>query len=302
MTSVRNLLKFAFLLAPILAVGVVLALASAGLKADTAGPGPAPAAGTKAPPAATYVGTDTCVGCHQDVKDGLQKTLHGAAMLAEEAAGRGHLCEGCHGPGSRHADDPTTKDISAPLRANARNGTGCLSCHDKRLSPVRWKMSEHKRAEVACVDCHGQKDQPHADLTRRPTSDLCLSCHGDQRGLFALTSHHPVREGRIDCADCHDPHRPMGREMNRDLCLPCHADRRGPFVFEHGAISGDLTDGCLDCHRPHGSPNARLLKLPGRGLCLQCHGNKVNHMVGTACWDCHAGIHGSNSSPLLFTR
>ena len=119
--------------------------------------------------------------------------------------------------------------------------------------------------------------------------------------MFALTSHHPVREGRMECYDCHDPH---GRQSNRDFvnkCLSCHAQHRGPFVFAHGAISGDLTDSCLDCHRAHGSPNRRLLKYTGRGLCLQCHADKALHFVGVTCWTsgCHKQVHGSNSNPLL---
>lgn len=280
---------------PVVLGGLVVVCASFGWEARSAGTAPAPAAG-----AAQYVGTDTCAGCHQEVKEALGKGQHGAAAAAAEAEGRGHLCEGCHGPGSRHADAPTDKQISTGLRNTARNGTGCLSCHDPRLSPVRWRLSEHKRAGIACVDCHGQRAQPHGDLTRRPTSDRCLSCHANKRAEFSLTSHHPVREGRLDCVDCHNPHQPMGREMQHDICVPCHTDRRGPFVFEHGALAGDLTDGCLDCHRPHGSPNDRLLKLSGRGLCLQCHGDKVGHHAGTTCWDCHSDIHGSNSNHLFF--
>jgi predicted CXXCH cytochrome family protein len=93
----------------------------------------------------------------------------------------------------------------------------------------------------------------------------------------------------------------MGREMKSDICIACHDDHRGPFKFEHGAHADDMGDGCLDCHRPHGAPNTRLLKLFGRGLCLQCHGDKVNHNAGTICWDCHVGVHGSNTSRLLFT-
>ena len=302
MSSARNPRRFLYLLVTVLVVGAGLVFWTVGSRAETTEPAqPAPTE-EPAAPAAAYVGSDTCGACHQEVGPALTAGLHGAAMGAAETAGRGHLCEGCHGPGSLHADDPANTDVSGGLRETARSGVGCLTCHDTRISPVRWHSSEHKRADVACLDCHGQKDQPHADLARKPASDTCMVCHGEKRAQLSLTSHHPVREGRIDCADCHDPHRPMGREMNREVCLPCHANRRGPFVFEHGAISADLTDGCLDCHQPHGSPNTRLLKLSNRGLCLQCHADKALHFVGTTCWDCHQGLHGSNSSPLLLSE
>ena len=302
MRSARSLLKFSYPLVAVITMAVGLVVLTVASGAETPAPTtPGPAAQPAAPPVAQYLGSDACVACHQEVKDLLDKSLHGAALSAAEAGGRGHQCEGCHGPGSLHADDSADAALRASLKATARGGTGCLGCHDQAVSPVRWRGSEHKRAEVVCLDCHGQKGQTHGEVTRKPSSDLCLSCHGGQRAELAMTSHHPVGEDRLRCADCHDSHRRMGREMNRDVCVACHADRRGPFMFEHGALSGDLTDGCLDCHRSHGSPNTRLLKLPSRGVCLQCHADKVNHFVGTVCWDCHQGLHGSNSSPLLFT-
>ena len=108
----------------------------------------------------------------------------------------------------------------------------------------------------------------------------------------------------MDCADCHNPH---ARQTARDweqVCASCHLKQRGPYVFPHGSQSSQLGEGCFDCHSPHGSPNKRLLKLDGRGVCLQCHADKVVHFVGRNCWTsgCHADVHGSNHSPLLLGR
>jgi predicted CXXCH cytochrome family protein len=85
-----------------------------------------------------------------------------------------------------------------------------------------------------------------------------------------------------------------------DRCVPCHTDKRGPFVFEHDMAT--TADGCLTCHQAHGSPNNKLLKLNGRGLCLQCHSDIAldpAHLSRPGnCWraGCHADIHGSQES------
>jgi DmsE family decaheme c-type cytochrome len=260
-------------------------------------PGEAPE--TSAAP--QYAGSAICAGCHEDMQAALATTMHGRVLTGEEAKGRGHLCEGCHGPGALHAGDPAEAKASAPLREAAREGRGCLACHEKRLSPVKWRASDHRRGKVTCFGCHGEQGKPHGEVARQPDRDRCLSCHRDQQPLFALNSHHPVNEKRVTCSDCHDPHVRMGREVRRDACVKCHQKQRGPFLFEHGAISGQLTEACLDCHRPHGSPNRSLLKLNNRGLCLQCHADKVNHRPAGTCWTCHAGQHGSNTSPILFS-
>ena len=289
----------------------------------------------KAKLAATFVGTETCVMCHEEVLEQVKKSPHGLAMSALEARQKGHVCEGCHGPGSFHAEDPSP-ETAQPLRRTAETGDGCFQCHNKKLSRANWLSARHAKVDDGCMACHGRardaatppgapvKDRvaaapknaneakapqsapepepfDHAAFTRAPASQACLSCHNEQRAEFALPSHHPVKEGRVDCTDCHNPHRPMTEKIQRETCTKCHLEQRGPHIYEHGAISGDgLTDACLSCHLPHGSPNQNLAKLTGRGLCLQCHADRATHFPGRNCADCHRAVHGSNTSPLLF--
>jgi len=289
----------------------------------------------KAKPAAAFVGTETCVMCHEEVLTQVKKSPHGLAMTAVEEKKKGHVCEGCHGPGSLHAEDPS-KETAQPLLHTAQSGEGCFQCHDKKLSRANWLSTRHAKMEGSCMACHGRardaatppeapvkdrvaeapKDaseakQPkkstepepfdHAAFTRVPSSQACLSCHNEQRAEFSLPSHHPVKEGRIECADCHDPHRPVTEKIKLETCTKCHLGQRGPHIYEHGAISGNgLTDACLSCHVPHGSPNQRMLKLTNRGLCLQCHADRATHFPGRNCADCHQAVHGSNTSTLLF--
>src|SRR5215831_18835419 len=49
-------------------------------------------------PARTYVGQDTCVGCHDTEGTTIQRTLHGKAQNPKTPAAA-HGCESCHGPG-----------------------------------------------------------------------------------------------------------------------------------------------------------------------------------------------------------
>jgi len=82
--------------------------------AQTAAQSAAPQQPATAPgPAATYVGADTCLGCHDDAlrakepgaQGGLEQTIHWkAAHPRSPAAAQG--CESCHGPGSKHVADP----------------------------------------------------------------------------------------------------------------------------------------------------------------------------------------------------
>jgi predicted CXXCH cytochrome family protein len=98
---------------------------------------------------------------------------------------------------------------------------------------------------------------------------------------------------------------PKAINLGKDNCVSCHADVAGPFVYEHDPVEGGIGKGCLECHDPHGSHNPKLLNSFSRGLCAQCHTDKLaNHFPGHSCWDsgCHVALHGSNTDPHFLTR
>ena len=87
-------------------------------------------------------------------------------------------------------------------------------------------------------------------------------------------SHHPIKEGKVACADCHNPHGELNDKMLKagsinDLCYKCHAEKRGPYMNEHPPVE----ENCDNCHNPHGSNHERLLTQRVPSLCEQCHGN-----------------------------
>lgn len=264
------------------------------------------------PPQATRLGDAACLECHEQYASAWQTLRHNRYLRGERIPERLRGCEGCHGPGSGHLEDPEFKSIK-----NAKHMTGlaaaeqCLACHNAGLEAGLWLANPHAQAGLTCSACHEVHNDPgNQALLKKPAPELCFGCHADKRSEFKLNSHHPVLEGRIDCSDCHDPHAldTTSQELlknGEDRCLTCHQDKRGPFVFEHLTTMDSGDEGCLACHRAHGSPNPKLTQYFGRGTCLQCHADiasDANHRPrGGNCWaaGCHNRIHGSNRDRLF---
>jgi DmsE family decaheme c-type cytochrome len=262
---------------------------------------------------ATFVGQDTCLGCHEDMTKGVADTVHGkAAHPRSPAAGQG--CETCHGPGSAHVEDPadptTIKRFEemAPRDANAT----CLSCHT-RTPHTLWSGSAHDARNLSCMTCHSVHEPvaEQAQLKASSELELCGSCHRTQAVKVRRVSHMPLVEGKMACSSCHNPHGAtnvknlrVGNWIN-ESCISCHTDKRGPFLFEHAAGR----ESCVSCHDPHGSNNHAMLVARMPMLCQRCHigsrhpstmydlsdvRSRSNRIIGRGCANCHQNIHGSN--------
>jgi DmsE family decaheme c-type cytochrome len=277
-----------------------------------------PAAPAVAPVALAYEGTETCVGCHDDMEGNLTGTGHGSAFFGELSP---HGCETCHGPGSAHVEDPEAFSMRLEDRPVDQRNAACQQCHDGD-EQLFWKGSEHESRGLSCIDCHSvhAPQSPAAQLQTATVSETCYECHKDVRAEMWKRSHHPVREGQISCADCHNPHGSQTDKMIRaasvnDQCYECHTEKRGPFIWEHAPVR----ESCLTCHTPHGSNHQKLQTTAVPYLCQQCHTNTrhpgtlydgdntasgaspSNRVFNRGCVNCHQSIHGSNhpSSPYL---
>ena len=126
----------------------------------------------------------------------------------------------------------------------------CLTCH--RSGFPGWEGTPHARsAEVSCQSCHGDSwHDAKGKAAKKRGESACASCHVEQVSEFRRVYSHPVLEGRMGCASCHDVHGKSagGKKGPEATCLECHPEAAGPWVFPHRAME----DGCSSCHVPHG--------------------------------------------------
>ncbi|MBU0681376.1 MAG: DmsE family decaheme c-type cytochrome [Proteobacteria bacterium] len=279
---------------------------------------------------ADYVGTQNCLAaCHEHDKLKLSFDASTMGVQLKKESGMPLVdCESCHGPGSL-----AIKGLSPELvEENAKQGIKtacdfkslidlknlpataqsliCLKCHtaNATFNLHNWNAGPHAVNEVSCFECHDIHAGPDLKVTPLASGKLCFSCHKSAQAQFSLPSHHPVKEGRVFCVDCHSPHggfadQGLLQDSVKETCVLCHPEKRGPFLYEHA----DVTEDCLNCHTAHGSVNSKLLNAREPFLCLQCHeGHRLNTSAGasisadrarafyTRCSDCHSTLHGSD--------
>ena len=260
---------------------------------------------------ATKVGSDQCAACHGEVAKTYRRSPH--SMREVE-------CEQCHGAGSLHvaaggyAKESKDKIVSFKDRPAEEANGACLSCHSKSDHVRNWFSSAHQAQDIKCADCHTIHSETHGEVrgefqaeargvpraieSRRQGNEGCLRCHQKQNAQADLPYHHPIREGKMSCVDCHDPHGgSAGNNLKvantNELCFSCHAEYQGPFSFQHPPVTED----CMKCHSAHGSPNQNMLTVSQPALCLQCHSahhNGASLPLVDRCTNCHNAIHGSD--------
>ena len=294
--------------------------------------------------AAAYAakGAVTCLKCHDEghVADVLQ-TPH--AMKGDSRTPFAqHGCESCHGASPEHVTSagkvkPGEKPIKPAVMFSGPAATPvkernevCLACHEN-TTRINWQGSKHDRENVACNSCHTVHVKKDNVLVKATQPETCFSCHAQQRAESFQYSHHPMREGKVVCSDCHNPHGAVGntkllKEFTiNETCYLCHTEKRGPLLWEHQPVR----ENCMNCHAPHGSSQARLLTERLPYLCSTCHSGTSNSSSGffgghqslpggaasagqtnawqlakgimnnelnyRGCLNCHTQVHGSNS-------
>jgi len=272
------------------------------------------------------VGTEVCRLCHPDRYTSYTASIHGKKLVPGNPAARDG-CESCHGPGAAHVEHQGGKGVGifafGKRPSDAREKSGhCLRCHEEFRTLASWDMGRHRREDISCDNCHSIHSGGPGNLKNAPP-DLCWSCHRVVRAEGNKQSHHPVKERRISCVDCHSQHGAFGPKMIKadavnELCYTCHADKRGPHFQEHPPVE----ENCRNCHTPHGSSHSKLLVRKPPQLCQSCH-NAIGHpgsittsfetfrgtaasgknrMFARSCLNCHSNIHGSMGPSTRGTR
>lgn len=266
-------------------------------------------------------GANTCVGCHDEGNEypifPLFKTKHAVKADPRSPFSDSHTqCESCHGAGGKHTKAKKAdkrggtilnfgKNVWTPVKDQNEK---CLSCHQNH-DRIGWKGSTHEFNDVACASCHKIHVDKDPILDRQEQAKACFTCHANEQAKFQQASHHPVREGKMACSECHNVHGDNGsgllvKASVREKCTSCHAEKRGPFLWEHAPSAED----CALCHSPHGSNQPALLKKRPPQLCQECHspsghpsvrydGSKLagSMFLGAkGCMNCHSAVHGTN--------
>jgi len=288
-----------------------------------------PVKAKEAPKDLILKGDAKCTGCHDEADDSkptmlelkpsvlaIGKTKHGTV-----ADSRTPTCTSCHGESEKHlnhkgSDKPPKADRT--FGKNTKNSAeersaACLECHQGGKH-MNWQSSVHANRDVSCTSCHKIHAAHDKVREKAAQTEVCFTCHKEQRAQVNRPSHHPVIEGKMACSSCHDVHgdnpKMMVRGSVNDTCYTCHMEKRGPFVHNHQPVTED----CSICHNPHGTNIANLLKSRPPFLCQECHshsshpgqaaglptagvtGTTALGSVARGCLNCHTNIHGGNST------
>jgi DmsE family decaheme c-type cytochrome len=267
-----------------------------------------------------WKGDAVCTHCHDETASKpillIYQTKHGVKGDARTPG-----CQSCHGTSDNHLKDkqlPTDVAFGANKSDARTQDAACLTCHkaDKR---THWTGGQHQVNDVSCSGCHVVHAAVDKVRNRKTQTEVCFTCHQEQRADSLKVSAHPIDAGKVICSDCHNPHGSAGPKLVKkntvlETCFSCHAEKRGPFLWEHQPVTED----CTNCHTPHGSNISPLLKSRAPFLCDECHDGPHNSAspygsgaavgrpgasagfgdrmaAGRACMNCHSMVHGSNS-------
>jgi len=177
-------------------------------------------------------------------------------------------CESCHGPGSKHVEDPDSPIFKASLSDPIRANEVCFQCHmrnrDKRLETEYLTVKKlWKKA----------KDYPDGYVPGKPLISYKLPApFALGQGTKEFWPNGAAKKNRtqgneyihdrmyshgITCINCHDPHKLTNtaqKPQGNDACMKCHS---------FGSIIGPHQD-TLESHTHH--------KADSNGSsCIECH-------------------------------
>ena len=201
-----------------------------------------------------------CADCHStNVVKNLDPTT---GKFQTDYAEVNVACEACHGPAGEHARLAKAGTLAESVHSGFGVGLG------ERL---QWRFAP---------------DNPIADPFGNPTdrdTDMCGGCHSLRTPLVADTVGKPYHEAyRLELPD-DVRYFPDGQIREEVFVL-------GSFLQSRMHVRGVR---CGNCHEPHSGD----LRLPGNGVCAQCHRADAydvrghhKHTAGrpgSACVDCH---------------
>jgi predicted CXXCH cytochrome family protein len=215
-----------------------------------------------------------CAECHST---GVRRNYDAASdRFATSWAEINVGCEGCHGQGSRHVAWARDRQSWRPFGRSEDPSVGLLARFNER-EDIRWSIDP----------ATGNASRNFKPALLRKEVETCGRCHAR----------------RAEFSEDWVPGRPLSDTHAVSLLARGLYQADGQMqdeVYNYGSFkqsrmfAAGVT--CSDCHEPH----AAKLRLPGDGVCLQCHsGDKYasathHHHAGVdppvGCASCHMPV------------
>lgn len=203
--------------------------------------------------------SNTCDGCHF--------TGHMSTGHRIEAS---ISCESCHGPASKHVEDPENYIFKASISDPIRTNEVCFQCHMRN----RDKRLEKQDLQVKDLWMDAQ-DYPSGYEPGKPLISYKLpapfSLGKESKEFWANGAakknrtqgneyiHDRMYKHGITCINCHDPHKLTNTAQSsqgNDACMKCHSFGSiiGPHqdtLEQHTQHQADSNgSSCIECHMP----------------------------------------------------
>lgn len=208
-----------------------------------------------------------CSMCHSSTEDPLE--------MRDEV---NVLCQTCH----QVKSEPLMR---SHMGVNTFAGK-CTVCHDPHASSeprILRDTGQHGGFVAGCANCHTGVSTDGRPALPGPIAKACFKCHpGIEEAMKDKVVHGALQMGA--CTNCHNPHvsarRVHLRGVPQEFCQDCHniPEKGHPFgkhrSFKIGGVARGPLPGsfdCTNCHKPHSGDQPKLLRVPRKELCMNCH-------------------------------
>ncbi|HFU77145.1 MAG TPA: hypothetical protein ENK68_01415, partial [Epsilonproteobacteria bacterium] len=245
--------------------------------------------------------SNTCDGCHFT-----------GYMATGQRVERAIACESCHGPGSKHVEDPDNPVFKASISDPIRTNEVCLQCHMRN----RDKRIETQHATAADLWMNA-KDYPDGYVPGKALVNYKLpapfALGKETKEFWANGSakknraqgneyiHDTMYKHGITCINCHNPHKLSNtakKPEGNDACMKCHSF--GSIIGPHQNTLEDHTHHktnskgslCIECHMPKTGKHTEKSPLTVRShrftFTYPAQTKAYNMPPATnACYTCH---------------
>jgi predicted CXXCH cytochrome family protein len=202
-----------------------------------------------------------CAGCHST---GVRKNYDAASdRFATAWAEIDVGCEACHGQGSRHIAWARARQSWWPFGKNDDPSEGLIVRFNERQD-IRWSLDPST----------GNSSRSFKPAPVRKEVETCGLCHARGAELSEdWIPGRPLSDTHLVSLLARGLYQPDGQMLDEVYNYGSFKQSR---MFAAGVT-------CSDCHEPH----AAKLRLPGDGVCLQCHSAAK---YAAAAHHHHAGI------------